>query len=97
MKPRDLGTPYCSDHNRALDEHGDCPVDGAHNPTPNAIKPKLKLLGKDGNAFAILGAAGQAARKAGWQKEKITEYTEKAMSGDYNHLLIVTMEYFDVS
>jgi hypothetical protein len=59
-------------------------------------KPKLKLVGLDGNAFAILGRASQAARKAGWTKEQQDKYRAAAMSGDYDNLLQVTMEYFDV-
>jgi len=34
-------------------------------------KPKLKLVGEDGNAFSILGQARQAAKKAEWPKEKL--------------------------
>ena len=60
------------------------------------MKPKLKLIGKDGNAFAILGEAKRVAKQAGWSAGKIKEYQEKAMSGDYNNLLNVTMDYFDV-
>lgn len=59
-------------------------------------KPKLKIIGEDGNAFNILGKATAAARRAKWSKDKITEYQEQAMSGDYNHLLAVTSEYFNV-
>ncbi len=29
-------------------------------------KPFLQLVGTDGNAFAILGAAIRAAKRAGW-------------------------------
>lgn len=59
-------------------------------------KPKLKLVGEDGNAFMILGLAQRAAKKAGWTKEQIDEYMTKAMAGNYDHLLQTTMEYFDV-
>lgn len=59
-------------------------------------KPKLKLVGEDGNAFVVLGAAQRAARAAGWTKEQIDEYRTKAMSGSYDNLLAVTQEYFDV-
>lgn len=59
-------------------------------------KPKLKLVGEDGNAFAVLGAAQRAARNAGWTKEQIDAYRTEAMSGDYDNLLAVTQEYFDV-
>lgn len=48
----------------------------------------------DGNAFAIMGAVKQALKSAG-QGDKIREYLGKAMSGDYNHLLTVSMEYAD--
>ena len=57
-------------------------------------KPKVKLSGEDGNAFAILGRVSKALRSAG-MKDKIAEYMAKAMSGDYDHLLEVTMEYVD--
>ena len=56
-------------------------------------KPTLKLLGEDGNAFAILGKASQVARqnKMDWGK-----ISAEAMSGDYDHLLQTMMKYFDV-
>ena len=48
----------------------------------------------DGNAFAVMGAVSKALNKAG-QRDKVKEYMDKAMSGDYNHLLRVSMEYVD--
>lgn len=59
-------------------------------------KPKLNLIGEDGNAFAIIGNAVRAAKEAGWSKEKIDAYRTKAMNGDYNNLIMVTLESFDV-
>ena len=59
-------------------------------------KPKLKLVGSDGNAFAILGKAIGAARKAGWSQEEIEKFRKEAMEGDYDHLLQTCMNYFDV-
>lgn len=59
-------------------------------------RPPLALVGQDGNAFMILGLAFRAAKKAGWSQERIDEYKQKATSGDYDRLLGVTMEYFDV-
>lgn len=59
-------------------------------------KPKLKLIGEDGNVFFILGKATREARRAGWSEEKIKKFQEKAMSGDYNNALQVCMEHFDV-
>jgi hypothetical protein len=61
------------------------------------MKPKLKLVGEDGNAFAILGRARQAAQAAGWTPEQIKVYTDAATAGNYDNLLAVTQEQFDVS
>ena len=62
----------------------------------NDPRPRLQLVGQDGNAFMILGLALRAARRAGWSQEQIEEYKQKATSGNYDNLLGVTMEYFDV-
>ena len=59
-------------------------------------KPKVKLLGRDGNAFVILGSCTEAARKAKWSDEEIKEFIEEATSSDYDHLLQTAMKYFDV-
>ncbi|MCE5227704.1 MAG: hypothetical protein LLG05_17835 [Porphyromonadaceae bacterium] len=48
----------------------------------------------DHNAFAVLGAASKALRKAG-QGDRVKEMMDKATSGDYNHLLSTVMEYVD--
>jgi len=55
----------------------------------------LQLVGLDGNAFSILGRAKRAMRMAG-QAELFDEYHAEATSGDYDHLLITTMNWFDV-
>ena len=59
-------------------------------------KPKLSMVGEDGNAFSIMARASKVARAAGWSDEKIEAYRKEAMDGDYDHLLMVTMEHFDV-
>jgi hypothetical protein len=59
-------------------------------------QPILKIIGEDGNAFAILGKAQRVARQAGWTQEKIDQMMNEARSGDYDHLLQTMMEYFDV-
>lgn len=56
-------------------------------------KVKLKLIGIDGNAFSILGAFSQAARREGWTPEEIKAVTDKAMSGDYDKLLGTIMAH----
>lgn len=57
-------------------------------------KPKVRLVGEDGNAFAIMGRAVKALKSAGY-REQAKEYQERATSGDYNNLLSVTLEYVD--
>lgn len=59
-------------------------------------KPKLKMVGEDGNAFAILGRAKRAWDRAGGSKEEWSRISKEAKSGDYNHLLCTMMEHFDV-
>ena len=56
---------------------------------------KVKLLGKDGNAFYILGTVKRALEKAGY-KDIAKQYIKEATTGDYNHLLAVTQEYVEV-
>jgi hypothetical protein len=56
-------------------------------------KAVVQLSGEDGNGFFIIGRAMSAMKKAGYSKETITAYQEEAMSGDYDHLLQVTMKY----
>ena len=59
-------------------------------------KPKLILVGEDGNCFYILGKAIKTAKEAGWPKEKIEKFQKEATSGDYDHLLQICMEHFEV-
>lgn len=54
---------------------------------------KVKLVGQDGNAFAIMGAVQTALKKAGVDKDVISDYLAEAMSGDYNDLLRTTMKW----
>jgi hypothetical protein len=59
-------------------------------------KPTVKLVGEDGNAFSIMGRVKKALRRAGADQEYIEKYLSEATSGDYDHLLVVSMEYVDV-
>jgi hypothetical protein len=60
-------------------------------------KPTVKLIDRDGNAFAIMGRVKKALIKAGADKEYVRKYQDKAMSGDYENLLCVTMDYVHVN
>ena len=63
---------------------------------PKYPKIKVKLVGEDGNAFAILGRVKAALRKGGVSTEEQAQFLNEAMSGDYNNLLAVCMEWVDV-
>lgn len=58
-------------------------------------KPHVKLVGEDGNAFAILGRCKREARRAGWTDEQWQAFSAEARSGNYDHLLVTVMEWFD--
>lgn len=58
---------------------------------------KVKLTGKNGNAFNLLGICQSAAKKAKIEDAKIKIFMDEAMSGDYSHLLATCTKYFTVS
>lgn len=60
-------------------------------------KPEVELSDNDGNAFSIIGTCTRTARRAGWTKEQIKQFTDEATSGDYDTVLQTAMKYFDVS
>ena len=47
----------------------------------------------DGNVFAMMAAVTRALRQA--EQDTVLEYRKRAMSGDYAHLLAVSMEYVE--
>ena len=60
---------------------------------PAPSKPKMKLLGEDGNIFAILGRAGRLLRENG-QGDLVQEITRRVQdSGDYYKALTIISEY----
>lgn len=61
--------------------------------TEKKKRVKLKLVGLDGNAFALIGAFTKAARAQGWTKAEIDAVRDECMSGDYDHLLMTLMDH----
>ena len=55
-------------------------------------KVKLKLVGLNGNAFSLMGAFRQQARKEKWTPDEIKVVLDECMSGDYDYLLATLME-----
>jgi hypothetical protein len=54
---------------------------------------RVRLVGEDGNAYAIMGRVQSALQDAGVSKEECKKYIEEATSGDYDNLLRVTMSW----
>lgn len=59
-------------------------------------KIKLNLVGLDGNAFNLMGKFQVQAKKEGWDADEISYVVEKCMSGNYDNLLCVLMNYCDM-
>jgi len=58
---------------------------------------EVKLVGEDGNAFAIMGRVMAALKSAGVPKEEIDEYYKQSTSGDYDNLLRTATEWVSVA
>lgn len=59
-------------------------------------KPKCKLIGTDGNVFALAGQVSQALKKAG-QPEKAKEFTEKLFQcQSYSEALVLMGDYVEI-
>ncbi len=57
----------------------------------------VRLVGEDGNAWAILGRVSAALKRAGIGKEESDAFFAEATAGDYDHLLQTAMRWVDVS
>ena len=57
----------------------------------------VKLVGTDGNAFALMGKVRRALRQAGASPEELDQFFKEATSGDYDHLLYVCTEWVNVT
>lgn len=67
------------------------------NDTPKYPHIKVQLSGRDGNAFAVLGAVKKALTEAKVDKHEIDDFWDEATSGDYNNLLNTCMKWVSVN
>ena len=58
---------------------------------------EVQLTGKNGNAFAIIGAVSKALRQSGVNKDEIEKFIDEAMSADYDNLLVTCINWVDVN
>ena len=64
-------------------------------PEKNSLRPKMQLIGQDGNIFAIMGRASLLLKNAG-QSDKAKEMCNRVMSCDsYHKALNVISEYVE--
>ena len=56
----------------------------------------VELVGRDGNAFAILGRCQRAMQRAKLDRDEIGAFMAQATSGDYDNLLRTAMCWFEV-
>ena len=63
---------------------------------PRYPEISIKLVGEDGNAFAILGKCRAIMRAHGLSPEEIDAFFAEASAGDYDHLLATAMRWFDI-
>jgi len=57
----------------------------------------VELSNVDGNAFSIIGTVRKALRRAGATEEQLKEFSDDAMSGDYDHVLQTCMKWVNVT
>lgn len=56
----------------------------------------VKLIGTDGNSFALIGKVRKALKENKVPFEEQNNFMEEAMSGDYSHLLATCMKWVNV-
>ena len=58
-------------------------------------KPKMALVGQDGNIFGILGRASRLLKQAGQSKQADEMFQRVTSSGSYNEALCIISEYVE--
>ena len=53
------------------------------------------LIGRDGNAFGVMGYVSKCMKEMEYSKKEIKTYTDDAESSDYDNLLCVTIDMID--
>ena len=59
-------------------------------------RPLVVLTGQDGNALAVIGACRRAAKREGWSDDEWRQVRDEMMAEDYDHLLRVAQERFEI-
>ena len=59
------------------------------------VKPKVQLVGQDGNVFNLLGICTKALKRAGQHEEAKELQNRVFASKSYDEALVLMMEYVD--
>jgi hypothetical protein len=57
---------------------------------------QVPLIGRDGNALAVVAAVSRALEQAGVGQVEITNFYKEALSGDYNRVLQTALRWITV-
>lgn len=63
---------------------------------PRYPRIRVELVGRDGNAFAMLSRVRRALSRHGVPYPEIQQFTDEATKGDYDHLLRTILTWVDV-
>lgn len=58
---------------------------------------EVRLTGRDGNAFSVMGNVTRALRASGVDEEEVAQYRAESTAGDYDNLLRTAMRWVSVS
>ena len=58
-------------------------------------KPKMELVGYDGNIFSIMGRASRLLKRAGMREEADEMFKRVTSSGSYDEALRIVSEYVE--
>lgn len=64
--------------------------------TPKYPRARVRLVGEDGNAFAIIGRARRALQHAGADPGDVATFIREATAGDYDQLLGTVTRWVEV-
>jgi hypothetical protein len=56
---------------------------------------KCRLVGTDGNAFALIGRVRESLRRGG-RSDLVEQFTREAMSGNYDNVIATCPKYVEV-
>jgi len=59
------------------------------------MKKPYDLVGIDGNAYSVMGYVSSCMKAEKKTNEEINNYRKEAMSGDYNNLLVVSIDMIE--